>query len=126
MGIKCHNVNKKTGDLVSIKAANLQDSMMMITTEGILIRFPCSSISIQGRITSGVRLMNLEENVTVAGVAKVTIPDEEDGAPEGADESAQENGSDGVEAEEETAEIPEEDIFENPVDEGAQEEENDM
>ena len=44
---------------------------MMITTEGIIIRISCSDISILGRITSGVKLMNLDENVSVASIAKV-------------------------------------------------------
>jgi DNA gyrase subunit A len=120
MGIKCHNVNAKTGDLMSIKAVNLQDSVMMITTEGIMIRFPCSSISIQGRITSGVRLMNLAENVTVAGVAKVAIPDDEEETedPDGAEQP--ENAG------EETPEDGTEERQENIVDEDVPEEENDL
>ena len=44
---------------------------MMITTEGIIIRISCSDISILGRITSGVKLMNLDENVSIASIAKV-------------------------------------------------------
>ena len=120
MGIKCHNVTPKTGELMGIKAVNLQDSVMMITTEGIMIRFPCSSISIQGRITSGVRLMNLAENVTVAGVAKVAIPDDEEEAedPDGTEQP--ENAG------EETPEDGTEERQENIVDEDVPEEENDL
>ena len=44
---------------------------MLITTEGIIIRLQCSDISILGRITSGVKLINLTEGVTVASIAKV-------------------------------------------------------
>ena len=44
---------------------------MMITTEGIIIRMSCSSISKLGRITSGVKLINLDEDVIVASIAKV-------------------------------------------------------
>lgn len=50
---------------------------MMITTEGIIIRISCSDISILGRITSGVKLMNLDENVSVASIAKVREKKEE-------------------------------------------------
>ena len=50
---------------------------MMITTEGIIIRLQCSDISILGRITSGVKLINLSEGVTVASFAKVREKDEE-------------------------------------------------
>ena len=120
MGIKCHNVTPKTGELMGIKAVNLQDSVMMITTEGIMIRFPCSSISIQGRITSGVRLMNLAENVTVAGVAKVAIPDDEE-------ETEDPDGTEQPEnAGEETPEDGAEERQENIVDEDVPEEENDL
>ena len=49
----------------------------MITTEGIIIRISCSDISILGRITSGVKLMNLDENVSVASIAKVREKKEE-------------------------------------------------
>ena len=42
----------------------------MITTEGIIIRITCAGISILGRITSGVKLINLDEGVTVASLAR--------------------------------------------------------
>ena len=50
---------------------------MLINTEGIIIRLQCADISILGRITSGVKLINLSEGVTVASVAKVREKDEE-------------------------------------------------
>ena len=49
----------------------------MITTEGIVIRLECRDISILGRITSGVKLMDLKEDITVASIAKVRDKDEE-------------------------------------------------
>ena len=70
-GIMCHKVTEKTGEVVGIKAVNEDNSIMLITTEGILIRMPCSSISRIGRVTMGVKLMNLAEGVSVASVAKV-------------------------------------------------------
>ena len=51
---------------------------MVINTEGIVIRMRCSSISILGRITSGVKLINLQENDKVASIAKVRQGDEEE------------------------------------------------
>ena len=48
-GIMCHKVTEKTGEVVGIKAVNEDNSIMLITTEGILIRMPCSSISRIGR-----------------------------------------------------------------------------
>ena len=54
------------------------DEIMIINTEGIVIRMKCSSISILGRITSGVKLINLQENDKVASIAKVRKGDEEE------------------------------------------------
>ena len=50
---------------------------MMITTEGIIIRLECEGISILGRITSGVKLMDLKDDITVASIAKVREKEEE-------------------------------------------------
>ena len=59
------------------KAVNEENEIMMITTAGIIIRLQCADISILGRITSGVKLINLSEGVTVASVAKVRDKDDE-------------------------------------------------
>ena len=56
---------------MGVKAVNEENEVMMITTEGIIIRICCEDISILRRITSGVKLMNLDENITVASIAKV-------------------------------------------------------
>ncbi len=76
-GVKCYRITEKTGNVVGAKAVNEGNEIMLITTEGIIIRLQCSDISIQGRITSGVKLINLEEGVTVASIAKVREKDEE-------------------------------------------------
>lgn len=70
-GVKCYKITEKTGNVVGVKAVNEDNEVMMITTEGIIIRISCSDISILGRITSGVILMNLDEHVSVASIAKV-------------------------------------------------------
>ena len=70
-GVKCYKITEKTGNVIGVKAVNEDNEIMMITTEGIIIRISCSDISILGRITSGVKLMNLDENVSVASIAKV-------------------------------------------------------
>ena len=57
--------------MVGVKAVNDDNEIMLITTEGIVIRISCSDISILGRITSGVKLMDLDENISVASIAKV-------------------------------------------------------
>ena len=69
--MKCYKITEKTGNVIGVKAVNDDNEVMMITTEGIIIRIACSDISILGRITSGVKLMNLDEKVSVASIAKV-------------------------------------------------------
>ena len=63
--------------MIGAKAVNEENEIMMITTEGVIIRLQCADISILGRITSGVKLINLKEGVTVASVAKVREKEEE-------------------------------------------------
>ncbi|HIS31783.1 MAG TPA: DNA gyrase subunit A [Candidatus Limivivens intestinipullorum] len=70
-GVKCYKIMEKTGNVIGVKAVNMEDEVMLINTEGIIIRINCSDISVLGRITSGVKLMNLDDNVSVAGIAKV-------------------------------------------------------
>jgi len=74
--VKCYKITEKTGNVVGVKAVNDDNEVMMITTEGIIIRIACSDISILGRITSGVKLMNLDEKVSVASIAKVREKEE--------------------------------------------------
>ena len=77
-GVKCYKITEKTGDVIGARAVNEDNEVMLITTEGIIIRIACSDISILGRITSGVKLINLTEGVTVASVAKVRDKEEKD------------------------------------------------
>ncbi len=70
-GVKCYKITGKTGNLVGVKAVNDDHEVMMITTEGIIIQLRAQDISELGRITSGVKMINLEKGVTVAKVAKV-------------------------------------------------------
>ena len=76
-GVRCYKITEKTGYVVGAKAVNEDNEVMMITTEGIVIRIACANISDLGRIASGVKLMNLDENVTVASIAKVREEKEE-------------------------------------------------
>ena len=79
-GVKCYKIMEKTGNVIGVKNLHMDDEIMMINTEGIVIRMMCSDISVLGRVTSGVKLMNLSENVSVASIAKVreTLADSED------------------------------------------------
>ena len=79
-GVKCYKIMEKTGNVIGVKNLHMDDEIMMINTEGIVIRMMCSDISVLGRVTSGVKVMNLSENVSVASIAKVreTSADSED------------------------------------------------
>ena len=79
-GVKCYKITEKTGNVVGAKAVNEDNEIMMITTEGIIIRMFCSDISILGRITSGVKLINLDDGVKVASFAKVREKSKEETA----------------------------------------------
>ena len=70
-GIKCYKISSRTGEIVGAKAVNDDQEIMLITTEGIIIRINVGDISTLKRITSGVKLINMEEDITVASIAKV-------------------------------------------------------
>ena len=81
-GIKCYKISEKTGKVVGAKFVIDESEVLLITTEGIMIRTSVSDISVLGRITSGVKVMNLEEGVKVASFSKVKNddrPEEPDG-----------------------------------------------
>ena len=97
-GVKCYKITEKTGNVIGIKAVNEDNEVMLITTEGIIIRISCSDISLLGRITSGVKLMNLDENVSVASIAKVREKDSKENKGEAAAEDKVEEPEDKEEA----------------------------
>lgn len=70
-GVKCYKITEKTGDVIGVKAMTDDNEIMMITTEGIIIQLRVQDISTLGRITSGVKLIQLEQGVKVAQIAKV-------------------------------------------------------
>ena len=70
-GVKCYKIADKTGNVVGVKAVNDSHEIMMITTEGIIIQLRMEDISMIGRNTSGVKMINLDDGVTVARIAKV-------------------------------------------------------
>ena len=96
-GVKCYKITEKTGNVVGAKAVNEDNEVMLITTEGIIIRIPCSGISVVGRIASGVKLMNVDsENVSIAGIAKVreqSNKDDEDAESEEEEQSSEDSAS---------------------------------
>ena len=72
-GVKCYNIMEKTGNLVGAKAVTPGQEIMIITNAGIIIRITVDDISILGRITSGVKLINMdtERDIHVASFTKV-------------------------------------------------------
>ena len=70
-GVKCYKITEKTGEVVGVKAVNDDHEIMMITDGGIIIQLRMEDISTLGRITSGVKMINLDEGVKVAKIAKV-------------------------------------------------------
>ena len=71
-GVKSYRITEKTGNVVGVKAVKDDNELMMITTEGVIIQIPVCDISVYGRNTSGVKLINLDdESVRVAKIAKV-------------------------------------------------------
>lgn len=82
-GVKCYKILEKTGNVIGAKAVNEDNEVMLITNGGIIIRLSVNGISKLGRITSGVKLMDIdtEKDIRVASVAKVresTATNEED------------------------------------------------
>ncbi len=70
-GVKCYKITEKTGNVVGVKAVTDENEIMMITTEGVIIQIGMDGISMIGRNTSGVKMINLDAGVTVAKIAKV-------------------------------------------------------
>ena len=83
-GIKCYKIVEKSGNLVGFKLVNSSQGLMIITDEGIIIKIKCDDISINGRVTTGVKLINLENDIKVAAIAKI------DGMSEEAEEAEEE------------------------------------
>lgn len=108
-GLKSYRITEKTGDVVGVKAVNDDHQIMMITSEGIIIQIRMSDVREMGRITSGVKLINLDEGVSVVAIAKVRdrIPKEDDteegvsgedsAEKDGAEDEYGEDGADGTE-----------------------------
>ncbi len=70
-GVKCYKITEKSGNLVGVKSVGLEDELMLINTEGIIIRIRVADTALLGRVTSGVKLINLSNDVKVASIAKV-------------------------------------------------------
>ena len=74
-GVKCYKIVEKTGLVIGAKSVNDNNEIMLITKAGIIIRMAVESISVLGRITSGVKLMNVDGDNVIAKIAKVREDD---------------------------------------------------
>ena len=108
MGIKCYQITERTGNLIGVKAVTEEHEIMMINTAGIIIQLRASDFKPIGRITQGVKMMNLDEGVKVVRIAKVrgsvsdeeadtdaeeeTVPEEDD-VPDVSDQEMEEEGN---------------------------------
>lgn len=81
-GVKCYKIVERSGDLVGALSVEKDDEVMLITTEGIIIRIHVSDTALSGRITTGVKLMDMDDDVSIASIAKVVIDPELDDVQE--------------------------------------------
>jgi DNA gyrase subunit A len=77
-GIITYNLNNKTGHVIGAKVVEDSDDLMIINDNGVLIRIKVEDISVTGRITSGVRLMKVDDETRLVSIAKINEQDEED------------------------------------------------
>ncbi|MBQ7085058.1 MAG: DNA gyrase subunit A, partial [Anaerotignum sp.] len=84
-GLKIHQLTEKTGELTGVLMIGEKDELMLITSEGVIIRLRAKDISSYGRVSQGVKLMNLDEGVSVVGIAKISEEDIEESTEEDAE-----------------------------------------
>ena len=75
-GIKTYNMSDKTGKIVGATMVNNEDELMLINSDGVLIRLRVDDISVFGRVTSGVKLMKTDDEVDVVSIAKINTEEE--------------------------------------------------
>ena len=68
-GVKTLNITEKNGNVVGFKSTDDNKDLMIITNDGVIIRMDVKSISTMGRVTKGVRLINLKDNNKVASIS---------------------------------------------------------
>ncbi|KJF42155.1 DNA gyrase subunit A [Draconibacterium sediminis] len=92
-GVKTLNITEKTGELVAIKSVSDDNDLMIITQKGITIRLAVNTISVLGRATQGVRVINLREDDRIASVARIAVEEE-------ASEDVTDENTEGIDTEE--------------------------
>ena len=81
-GLRVYKVTDKTGALIGVAAVGEQDDLMLINSEGVIIRMPITDISVKGRVTQGVKLIQMNPGVSVVAMAKITDIEEPEGSEE--------------------------------------------
>ncbi len=99
-GVKTINITEKTGKLIAMKSVFDDDDLMIITENGLTIRLAVNTISILGRATQGVRVINLRGDDRIASVARVNIDDTESEAEENMEDQDDQNQIDEIDNEE--------------------------
>jgi DNA gyrase subunit A len=89
-GVMAMNVTDKTGKLVAIKEVDDTNDIMIMTKKGITIRLSVKDLRVLGRVTQGVRLINIDDKDAIASVAKINYVEEPEELTEG------EIGDDGI------------------------------
>ena len=91
-GVKCYKITEKTGNVIGCKAVEPGTEIMLITTEGIIIRIGVDDISQLGRVTSGVKLMNLDssKDIRIASIARVHEEEADEDETEGESSESEE------------------------------------
>jgi len=72
-GVKFYKISERSGNVLGMKAVRKGDEMIIITTEGIVIRIRVGDVSRLGRITSGVKLMNFKKEIQIASIARIKV-----------------------------------------------------
>lgn len=78
MGVKTYKISKKTGQLVGAKVVSEEEEVMIINSDGSLIRMDVKQISVLSRVTSGVKVMRTDESSMVASLARIALPEEKE------------------------------------------------
>ena len=105
-GVTTYRISDATGNIAGITVVSESDDIMLITSEGVVIRMKTREISRIGRLTKGVRLMRLDDNVSVVSIARTDEEEDEETETVSPEETVGEYVPDEADNEEETAEEP--------------------
>ena len=99
-GLKCYKITDRTGYVIGVKSVNDDHEVMLITDKGIIIQIRANDVSTIGRITQGVKIMNLDGNSKIVKIAKVRDKIEGEELPDGSEEASDAENEDTGDTEE--------------------------